>query len=201
MGCIWGFIKGILMTIGAITLVIAILIGVFVWQLTQPSGLEAQMHPVLATETAAASFDTKVGELELQLTNATSGDPVMLCLTEEEVTSKIVYELGNAPVDVKEVWVNFTDGKVQVVGKVDVGVELSAGIEIEITVNEDGDPTITFTEIAIGGGFGIPQQAKDAIANAIPSDEALTNMLKDLPVDIETIVIGDGELCFEGVKV
>ena len=54
--------------------------------------------------------------------------------------------------------------------------------------------------LAIGKGWALPGAAKDAIANVIPSEEALTAMLEDLPIDITDIEIGNGKLIFEGIK-
>ena len=38
------------------------------------------------------------------------------------------------------------------------------------------------------------------IADAIPSEEALTDMIKDLPIDVSDIQIQAGKLIFEGTK-
>lgn len=207
MGCILkpiiSLIKAVLMIVGAITLVVALVIGVCAWQLTQPSALEGQMHQVVPTAIAAASFDSKVESLEAALMSAEVGGVVTLTLTEQEVTSKIDQAIREAdiPVEVGDVWVNFTDGTVQILGKVNVGLELSAGLELELVIDENGEPKVTVGELSIGKGFGIPQQAKEQIANAIPSSEALTDMLKDLPIDITDIQIQEGVLTFTGVKV
>ena len=202
MGCIWGFIKNVLAIIGGITVILVIVIGVLVWQLTQPSELDNKMHEVIPSSAAAASFDEKVTQLEEDLLLLAVGKEVTLTLTEKEVTSKIVEEIENAdiPVDVKDLRVNFIDDKVLVLGIVDVGVELSAGLEIEMKIDENGEPEIVVGGLDIGKGFGIPDAAKDAIASVIPTEEALTDMIKDLPIDLKDIKVGNGQLTFTGAK-
>ena len=202
MGFIFGLVRAVLTLIGGITVILGILIGVAVWQLSQPSTLESKMHEVAADPASAARFDEKIQQLEETLLSLEAGEEATLDLTEEEVTSKIVQEIENTdiPVKVKDVSVNFTDGKVLILGKVDVGLELSAGLEIEMRVDEKGEPKILVGELGIGRGFGIPQAAKDAIANVIPSEDVLTGMIKDLPIDLRSIDIGNGRLAFSGVK-
>ncbi len=201
MGCIWKAIRTFLMVVGAITVVIVIILGVGLYMLTQPSGLEGEMHEVVATPAAAQRFDQKIDNLEADLLLLAAGAPVSLALTEEEVTSKIAQELETAdiPVEVEDIWVNFEDTKVMILGKVNVGITLSAGLELEMEV-ENGEPKIIISEVAIGRGFGIPEAAKEQIANAIPSAEALTKMLEDLPIKIKDIRIEDGKLIFSGIK-
>ena len=55
MGCIWGFIKNVLAIIGGITVILVVVIGVLVWQLTQPSELDNKMHEVIPSSAAARS--------------------------------------------------------------------------------------------------------------------------------------------------
>jgi len=201
------------MIVGAITVIIAITIGVFVWQLTQPSALEKEMRPIelsaVQVERLADSFDDKIEKLEEEILPALAvGAPVTVTFTEEEATAKIIEQIdeANIPLDVKDIWVNFTHDekenkdKVLILGKVDVGLELSAGLELEIKVL-NGKPKIVVGKLHIGKGWGIPGAAKDAVANVIPSEEALTDMLQDLPIDMTDIQIEGSELTFSGVKI
>lgn len=214
MGCllkpIIGIIKWILMIIGLITLIVAIIIGVAFWQLTKTPALEGEMHEVFHTSADAAAFDREVQDLEDWLLNPATpvGASTTLEITEAMATAKIAEAIKDAdiPVDVSDVWLNFAVDKegnevVQLLGKVDVGIaKLTAGLEMEIYADANGDPKITLSEVAIGSGFGIPGQAKKLIANAIPSEKALTDMIKDLPIDVSDIRIQGGKLIFEGTK-
>jgi len=214
MGCllkpIFNIIKWILMIIGLITVILAIIIGVAFWQLTKTPALEGEMHEVFYTSADAAAFDREVQELEDWLLDPTVpvGASITLEITEEMATAKIAKAIEEAdiPIDVSDVWLNFAvdeEGNevVQLLGKVDVGIAtLTAGLEMEIYADVNGDPKITLSEVAIGSGFGIPGKVKHLIADAIPSEEALTDMIKDLPIDLSDIRIQGGKLIFEGTK-
>ena len=215
MGCllkpIIGIIKTILMIIGLITLIVAIVIGVAFWQLTKTPALEGEMHPVHATAADAAQFDQKVDDLKMELLDPTipPGTPVILQLTEEMVTGKIMESIEDVdiPLDVSDVWVNFVvdeetgANKVQILGKVNVGLSLTAGIVMEIEIDSSsGEPKVILDEVAIGSGFGIPQAAKDQIANLIPTEKALTDMIKDFPVSWDSVSTEGGMLTFTGSK-
>lgn len=214
MGCllkpIIGIIKWILMIIGLITVIIAIIIGVAFWQLTKTPALEGEMHEVFYTSADAVAFDRAVDDLEDWLLDPTVavGTSTSLTITDKMATAKISEAIEDAdiPVDISGIWLNFAvdeEGNevVRLLGKVDVGIAtLTAGVEMEIYADVNGDPKITLSEVAIGSGFGIPGQVKDLIADAIPSEEALTEMIKDLPINITDIRIQAGQLIFEGTK-
>ena len=207
MGCIWRVIRTILVIIGAITVIIAIIIGVGFYLLTRPSALEKEMTPIELTPAEATAavkrFDTKIDTLEAQLEALKSGDPIPpLTLTQEEVTAKIADEIEKAdiPVNVERIWVNFKDDKVLLLGTVNVGVDVSAGVVAGMEITEEGEPKVVLDKIDIGGGVPVPKAAKDQIAAAIPSEEALTEMIRELPIKITDIDIRDGKLTFKGFK-
>lgn len=213
MGCILkpiiSIIKWVLMIIGLITVIIAIIIGVCFWQLTKTPALEGEMHPVVYSSADAVAFDRAVDDLEDWLRDpiVPVGTSTTLEISEEMASAKIAEAIEEAdiPIDIEDVRINFAvDEKgnevVQLLGKVDAGfATLTAGVELEMYV-ENGEPKITLSEVAIGSGFGIPGKAKDLIADAIPSEEALTEMIEDLPIRLSDIRIEGGKLIFEGTK-
>lgn len=214
MRLLFGIIRNILAIIGLITLIIAFILVIAFWQLTKAPALEGEMTPIEFTsasqqESYANSFDNKIDVLESELDDKDSGDVVSITFTQEEATAKILQEIYNSdiPVEISDIWVNFAtndDGEevIQLLGKVDIGfATVTAGVEMEIEIDSNGDPKITYSDVAIGSGFGIPQQAKDLIADAIPSEEALTDMIKDLPIALTDIDISDGNLTFTGTKI
>ncbi len=214
MGCllkpIFNIIKWILMIIGLITVILAIIIGVAFWQLTKSPALEGEMHEVFYTSADAVAFDRAVDDLEDWLLDPTVlvGTSTTLEISEKMASAKIARAIEEAdiPIDIEDVRINFAKDEegnevIQLLGKVDVGIAtLTAGVELEIYADEYGNPKITLSEVAIGSGFGIPGQVKDLIADAIPSEEALTEMIEDLPIDITDIRIQAGQLIFEGTK-
>ena len=206
MGCLWKILKTILhivkialIVIGAIMVIAAIVLGICVWQVTRPSGLEKKMHEVTYTEADAASFDNEIDDLENWLENP-SGSQYTLTLTEEEVSAKMKEAIDEAdiPIDISDVAVNFTDGKVVIRGRADVGLKLRIAMKVEMTI-ENGKPKIKVNDVDIGRAW-IPSQAKDAIANDIPIEDALTDMLEGLPIDVTSIQVEQGHLTFQIVE-
>lgn len=206
MGCLWKILKTILhivkialIVIGAITVIAAIVFGIYAWQVTRPSGLEEKMHDVTYTQAEAASFDNEIDGLENWLENP-SGSQYTLTLTEEEVSAKMKEAIDEAdiPIDISDVAVNFTDGKVVIRGRADVGLKLRIAMKVEMTI-EDGKPKLKVNDVDIGKAW-IPRQAKNAIANNIPIEDALTDMLEGLPIDVTSIQVEQGHLTFVGEK-
>jgi len=206
MGCLWKILKTILhivkialIVIGAIMVIAAIVLGICVWQVTRPSGLEKKMHEVTYTQADAASFDNEIDDLENWLENP-SGSQYTLTLTEEEVSAKMKEAIDEAdiPIDISDVAVNFTDGKVVIRGRADVGLKLRIAMKVEMTI-ENGKPKIKVNDVDIGRAW-IPSQAKDAIANDIPIEDALTDMLEGLPIDVTSIQVEQGHLTFQIVE-
>jgi len=212
MGCllkpIIGIIKWILMIIGLITVILAIIIGVAFWQLTQTPSLEKEMHPVVATVADGEKYDRKLQAIEDKILSGQikPGDPVHLALTEEEVTGKmwLAIEEADIPLNIEDVWVNFKKdeqtgaNQIQILGKVDVGLTLKAGIVIEMSIKAGGEPKITVGELAVGKGWLLPKAAKDQIAKLIPSEDALKTAIKAMPVEWSDVSVLGGELVFEG---
>ena len=206
MGCLWKILKTILrivkialIVIGAITVVAAIVFGICAWQVTRPSGLEKKMHDVTYTEANAASFDQKIDDLENWLKNP-SGSQYTLIMTEEEVSAKMKEAIDEAdiPIDITNVAVNFTDGKVLIKGRVDLGLKLRIAMRVEMTI-EDGKPKAKVEKLEIGRAW-IPRQVKNAMAKNMPIDDALTDMLKGLPLNVTSIEVEQGLLTFQIVR-
>ena len=207
MGCllkpIIGLIKMILMIIGLITVIVAIVLGVAIWQLTMTPALEGEMHEVIADYTDGYLFDEKLQGIEDAIKAGTWDGT--LRLTDKEVTGKIelLIEETDIPLDVEDIWVNFHvdeetgANQVQILGKVNMGLSLTAGIVIEMSI-EGGEPKITLDELAVGSGWLLPGAAKDQIANLIPTEEALKDALKALPVEWGSITIEGSDLVFTG---
>jgi len=209
MGCLWKILKTILhivkialIVIGAITVIAAIVLGIYAWQVTRPSGLEKKMHDVTYTQADAASFDNEIDDLENWLENPSvpNGSQFTLTLTEAEVSAKMKEAIDEAdiPIDVSDVAVNFTDGKVLIRGKADVGLKLRIALKVGMTI-EDGKPKLKVNDVDIGKAW-IPSQANDAMADAIPIEDALTDMLEGLPIDVTSIQVEQGHLTFVGEK-
>jgi len=112
----WSATKVSLMIIGAMTVVVClvggILAGTFICQLTNSTEIEGEMHEVDVSEEYAESFDEKWDDF----TNDEEEGAKTLCVTEEEVSSKLIEMVSEykdeipVPMDIKDVSVNFEPG-------------------------------------------------------------------------------------------
>ena len=218
MGIVFGWTRNILAIIGLFAIIIAILLGVCVCQLTGSPALEGEMDKYELTEAQVTilvyDFDGKVENLQEIVADKSynPGDPVTVSFTEEEVTAKLIDEIENSdiPLNISDIWVNFAydeDDKryeVWILSKVDVGLGLTAGLEFLVEV-ENGKPKIVSEGdglgLDVGGGSVLPEEAKRQIVNALPIKEALTDIFNNLPIYITEIEISNGEITFTGTFV
>ncbi|MDY6833817.1 MAG: hypothetical protein SVY53_03335 [Chloroflexota bacterium] len=199
----WIMIKVSLMVIGAMTVLCVALLLVGFYMLTRPSGMMAEMEHVEVSQEAAESFDQKFEELEVELDEAEPGEEVSIALTQEEVTSKMDEMIDEAglPMDIDNLVVNFKDDEIWVVGQVDTGLtDVSTGMKVDVVVNDQGEPVFQVGEVDIGGGVPVPSQVEEQIMQLVPTDDVLTEGMDDLPIEVESITMENGEIVFSGVK-
>jgi len=193
MGCIFGPIFGIIKTIlaiiGLITVIVGVVIGLFVWQMTKPPAIEGEMHPVEYSQEAAESFNSKWDEF----IEATPGEPVVMQLTEQEVSSKaqdMVDSLG-VPMDVERVWVNFEPGSVRcwisIKGKLGP-LTLYAAARGEVDIYERADGKTVLWYRIDPDGLSLPSWFRDFIQDKIEGALDIENLMEgeyELPEDME----------------
>ncbi|MFC2017856.1 hypothetical protein ACFLTQ_00945 [Chloroflexota bacterium] len=215
MGLVFGWARNILAIVGLFTIIMVIILGVCICQLTGSPALEGKMDKFELTEaqftSLANDFDDKVENLQEIVADKSynPGDAMKISFTEEEVTAKLLDEIENSdiPLDISGIWVNFAYDEdderyeVWILSKVDIGLGLTAGLEFLVEV-ENGKPKIIpegdGLGLDIGGGSVLPEEAKQQIANALPIEETLTDMFNNLPIYITEIEISDGEITFTG---
>jgi len=202
MGCllgpIFGIIRTILTIIGLITVIVGVVIGLLVWQLTKPPGMVDDMRPVEVTSEAADRFDSKWEAFIAQI----PGVNAILEFTEDEVSSKAmeaVDELG-IPLDVETVMVNFEPGSVKVSlyikGKI-LGLTLHLAAVGEVELREEGGRTVLWYRI---DDLSLPSQVKDFIEDKIEGALDIDNLKEgtyELPEDLEVDLM-DIEVVEEG---
>ena len=216
MAFVFSWVRNILAIIGLFAIIIVIILGVCVCQLTRSPGLEGKMDkfelPDAQVRSLTSDYDDKVESIQEIVADKTynPGDQMKVSFTEEEVTAKLLNEIANSdiPLDISDIWVNFAYDEdderyeVWILSKVDVGLGLTAGLELLVEV-ENGKPKI-ITEgdglgLDIGGGSILPEEAKQQIANALPIEETLTDIFNNLPIYITEVEISDGEITFAGI--
>lgn len=159
--------------IGSIV-VLVIIVGVIFWVLlSRAPSLASQVSAVPSDSQAAQSLDSKWAALQNTVSQAPSGTPITITLTQEEVNSKINEELNTANLPagftINNLNVNLKNGEILL--SANVKYSIFTGIAaMEATVQAvNGQPTITVTDIDMGA-LPIPQSLKDQLKKLIPED-------------------------------
>jgi hypothetical protein len=211
MGCILGPIFGIIRTIlaiiGLLTVIIGVIVGVCVWQLTKPPAIDGEMRQVEYSTEASESFDEKWEDF-------IAGDTAVFALTEEEVSSKaqdMVDELG-IPLDVERIWVNFEPGSVKcwisIKGKIGP-LTLYAAAKGEVEIREEGDKTFLWYRV---DELNLPSWFNDFIEDKVEGAldiedlrEGTYELPEDMEIDLTNIrveeIAGEYMLMIEGLSI
>lgn len=187
--------------VGSLVLLLAIVAGVMLLLLRQPTGIAKQITPVATSPEAAQQLDTKWDSFQSTAQQAAPGAVVSVTLTQEEVASKVAQELPTVKmpknVGVSDVNVNLVDGKILASGTVSYsGIRANVGMEATIET-ENGEPVIVLQNLDLGK-LPVPQSVKDQIRNIIPDNGKIS--LSNLPADINNVQVVNGEIVISGVR-
>ena len=198
MRAVWS----LLIVIGAVSGIAFLFLGAGLYLATQPPRIEAQMTPIIPTAAHAERFDDELKTFEEKVQQTEADETISITITQEEATSKLdeVIKGRDLPVEVKSVVINFTEGKILVVGKVvvDMNLEVNVGIVVRIEIDSEGKPRIVIEEIDIGGGAVLPQGIADQLTSFIPNMDTVADYLRELPVELDEVVIEEGRLTVTG---
>jgi len=196
MRAVWG----LLVVIGTVSGIAFLFLGVGLYLTTQSPRIEAQMTPIVPTMAHAQMFDVEMETFEQAVQQAEVDELVSITVTQEEVTSKLdeVIKRVDLPVEVRAVVVNFTEGKILVLGKVYVNLEVNVGVVARIEIDTEGKPSVVVEEIDIGRGALLPPGIVDQLTSYIPNMDTVAEYLKELPVKLEEVVIEEGRLTVTG---
>jgi hypothetical protein len=211
MGCIlgpiFGIIKTILAIIGLLTVIIGVIVGVCVWQLTKPPAIDGEMRQVEYSTEASESFDEKWEDF-------IAGDTAVFALTEEEVSSKaqdMVDQLG-VPLDVERIWVNFEPGSVKcwisIKGKIGP-LTLYAAAKGEVAIEEKGGKRVLWYKV---DELNLPSWFNDFIEDKVEGaldiedlKEGTYELPEDMEIDLTNIsveeIAGEYMLMIEGLSI
>ena len=196
MGAIWSLIKGCLMFIGAVVVILAIVVAVFIWNFTKPTELQQAMHAVEITQEAADNLEQKIEDFVTSLTNPLNvGDDVTIEVTEEELSSAATHmideyrdEMG-LPLDVEEIQINFIPGTVHLAiaikGNI-FGLSVNVAAKGWVDLREEGDRLFLdykIEELDLGRAPGqLKQLVQDNIGDKMEGSE---EMPSDFNLDLE----------------
>ncbi|MBE0415738.1 MAG: hypothetical protein IBX36_04260 [Dehalococcoidia bacterium] len=190
-------IRTIFLALGAIFALLLIIAGVAGYLITGPVPTYAGAKVELSDE-AAASLDDKIAELEQQIAQASAGEEVTLVITQEEATSKAdqLAKAGELPLEMKHIQIHFVDGSIYGCARVDLLIDVWVAIQAKIGV-EDGKPDITIESLHFGR-LGIPRTLIENVMRALM--KRMEERLEALPVELQDIAIGNGEITITLVK-
>jgi len=196
MRAVWG----LLVVIGTVSGIAFLFLGVGLYLTTQSPRIEAQMTSIIPTRAHAQMFDVEMETFEQAVQKAEVDELVSITVTQEEVTSKLdeVIKRVDLPVEVRSVVVNFMEGKILVLGKVYVNLEVNVGVVARIEIDSEGKPSVVVEEIDIGRGALLPPGIVDQLTSYIPNMDTVAEYLKELPVKLEEVVIEEGRLTVTG---
>ena len=201
--------KGCLIGVASIVLLILVALFAGYYLLTHGLEVEKEMVEVSISQQAAQSFDQRIEHFEDAVEAASPGEKVSLVITEEEANSKIAELIAEAnlkeqiakaglPVDldISDVQINFRDGRVKALALTEIsGIEVKMGVQALVDV-KDGRLSLDVQDIDFGS-LPLPQTLKDQLTGLIPEDIDTLNL--DIPIELEDVIIQDGQLLIKGV--
>jgi uncharacterized protein YpmS len=185
--------KNLVMLLAAATLLISSLACGLFGSASQPT---AEATPIPVSTEAVENLEE---DLQAAATEITSGHPVTVRVTEEQLTSLVAFEMEKQdPPVLTEPQVLLRDGQIQLTGNVNQGgINAPLKIAIEASVDDQGELHYDI----ISGSLG-PLPLPDAILNELTTqlDNVLGNNLspETTNVVIEDLAINDGELLITG---
>ncbi|MDO8577652.1 MAG: hypothetical protein Q7R50_00530 [Dehalococcoidales bacterium] len=193
-------LKAIGITLGSVVFLVIAAAAIVFFLMHRSPAITSTMTTVNSSHQSVVALDSKITAFNNAVQNAIPGTPVSLNITQQEMTSKVNEELAGLKLpeglSVGNVTINFQDGKALVSAPIKYSALTgTAGMAINVqTVN--GTPMIAVQDIDFGA-LPIPQALKDQITGMIPNGGKID--LGDIPVDITSIQIIDGQIVMNGV--
>lgn len=146
----------------------------------------------------AAGLDGKIDELIERIDDASSGDTLVLTITQEEATSKLdeLARNGDIAIYTENPQVYFGQGTVCASARISLGVEMDTAVQVEIRAkNGKADFTIKRLEF---GRLAIPKTLINNVMTAV--EHELEKRWDESPVTVEEIDIQQGVMTITMVK-
>ncbi len=181
--------------------IVAVLVGGAYYMVTRPSALVVNLPTITPSKGSSAEFDRKLSSFLTDLgASMAFGETqtVTLVVTEEEATSKLAefVQSGQLGIDILNPQVHFQNDRVQISGDIGAGgIEVGVAVQAKV-VSIDGKLEIVLEKVGFGS-LGVPELLRKQVLDTITSGTGAMT-LEDLPMEIESIRISDGELVIEG---
>jgi hypothetical protein len=194
-------LTNVLMIVGAISILLAALVGVgaVLYSLSPP--LKAKMVVTPVSAEASTSFDKKVNAFIKDIeTFATSGkeSEVTLTISEQEANSKIISVLAEGKLPIKEMLVNFKEDICWAYGLFDnAGITAKIGLVAQIKIIE-GKFKIIPSDFQLGS-LPLPTSFNENFGSLLDITIRMQGIGEGLPMKITSIKIGNGQLTVKGM--
>lgn len=150
------------------------------------------------TDEAAARVDDRIATLEQEIDEATTGEGLILELTDEEATSKLdqLAKDGELSVEMEHPQIYFSDGIVQALARVDMGIAVWVALQATIGVKDD-KPDVKIESLHLGR-LPIPKTLVNTVVTAL--QRAMEERWENLPVLLHEVIIVNGEITVTLIK-
>jgi hypothetical protein len=184
-------VRNITTTICGVFAVLFLISGIFFYLVTGPvSSDQWGVERVDPSIELAAGLDVKVDELKDSIDYASSGDLLVLVITQEEATSKLdeMARNGNIAIDTENPQVYFSPGTICASARISMGVRMKTAVQLELRAkNGKADFTVRRLEF---GRLAIPKTLINNIMTAV--EHELVGRWDELAVTVEEIDIQQG---------
>ncbi len=188
--------RGCLIFLTALVVGAVLALGGVYFFITRPAPTQVAVTRVPVSTAAAASFDSKVG----QIVAAPRNTSVTIDLTNEELTSKfaqtVVEERASIGADIQNPQVAVHDGRVYAGGKAksdDFPVRVDL-VVIAVPTAENGKLKLRVEHVD-SGRFPLPGSITDQIVTTVQNDALIND---SLPIFVDRVEVLDGKLRLTG---
>ncbi|MFA5375730.1 MAG: hypothetical protein WC455_08265 [Dehalococcoidia bacterium] len=192
-------VRNISITTCGVLALIFFVSGIFFYLVTGPvSTADWGVERITATDELTASLDDKIDELKQDIESASSGEELVLEVTQEEATSKLdeMARQGNISVDTRHPQVYFSPGMICASANIHMGVYMETAVQIEIAA-KDGKADFTIRRLEFGR-LALPKSLINNVMTAF--EHELGKRWDELAVTVEEIDIQTGVMTVTMVK-
>ena len=182
----------LIVTLAALGL-LGLICGILLYLVTSPVPTGSwDVHPIAFKDSTADALDSKIEKLRNDVDNASSGDVLVLRITEEEATCGLdrYIRQRNVSVETYVPQVYFSNGTVLVLAKVHVGVYMKSAVQVTVAA-KDGKADFTVKRVDLGR-LTVPKTLVNNIMTAV--EHEVGGEWDDLPVVIDEVAVKDGLL-------
>ena len=186
--------------IGSILVLVLIAVAIVWILLSRPSKIAAGVTSVPSNAQAAQSLDTKWNNFDSTIAQSSSGTPVTVTLTQEEVNSKVNAELTTVELPdgltVSNLNVNLRDSQILLSADLKYSVFSGrAGMTAAIQII-NGQPTVVVTDVDMGS-LPIPQSMQDQLTGLISGASLFQE--STAAFIMQNVQITGGEIIISGI--